>query len=122
MTRKDPGPFLRPLRWTIIIFVILGLLLGQLAPQSDSPRWGLHLLIVVFGLYWFYVIQFYFPRYWMHRGIIGLNIIITCAVIATYNYLIPQIDLSLLYVLVIIFTAISWNRRAALLPRRLPAC
>ena len=114
MTRKDPGPFLRPLRWTIIIFVILGLLLGQLAPQSDSPRWGLHLLIVVFGLYWFYVIQFYFPRYWMHRGIIGLNIIITCAVIATYNYLIPQIDLSLLYVLVIIFTAISWNRRAAL--------
>ncbi|HEX7587316.1 MAG TPA: GAF domain-containing protein [Anaerolineae bacterium] len=114
MTRKDPGPFLRPLRWTIVLFVILGLLVGQLATQSDWQRWGLRLLIVAFGLYWFYVIQFYFPRYWMRTGIIGLNIIVTCAVIAVYNLLIAQIDMSLLYVLVIIFTAISWDRRAAL--------
>ena len=114
MIRKDPGPFLRPLRWTIVIFVILGLLLGQLAPQSDAQRWGLHFLIVLFGLYWFYVIQFYFPRYWMRRGIITLNIVVTSVVIAIYNYLVPQIDLSLLYILVIIFTAISWDRRAAL--------
>jgi diguanylate cyclase (GGDEF)-like protein len=113
MTRKDPAPFLRPLRWTIVIFVILGLVLGQLAPQSDSQRWGLHLLIVTFGLYWFYVIQFYFPRYWMHTGIIALNIVVSCGVIAVYNFFVVQIDLSPLYILVIIFTAISWDRRAA---------
>jgi diguanylate cyclase (GGDEF)-like protein len=114
MTRKDPGPFLSPLRWTIVIFVLLGLALGQLAPLTDSQHWGLRVLIVAFGLYWFYVIHFYFPRYWMRSGIIGLNITVTSAVIATFNYLFVQIDLSLLYILVIIFTAISWDGRAAL--------
>jgi diguanylate cyclase (GGDEF)-like protein len=114
MISRDPGPFLRPLKWSVVIFVILGLLMGQLALLGDSQRWALRFLIVLFAAYWYYVTQYHFPHYWMSTRIVYANIICTCAVIAIYSFLVNEIDLSVLYVLVIIFTAISWDRRAAL--------
>ena len=110
----DLRPFIRPMQWTVAIFLLFGLILSLRGPAEDWQRWVLRFLIVLFGLYWYYMTQYFLPRYWLRTWIVYPNVVITTAVIATIDYLIPQVDLSPLYVILIIINAMLWTRRSAL--------
>jgi diguanylate cyclase (GGDEF)-like protein len=110
----DVQPLIRPIQWTITIFLVFGLILSFRVPAEEGQRWALRFLIVLFGLYWYYMAKYVLPRYWLRTWVVYPNVIITSATIAIIDYLIPQIDLSPLYVVLIIVTAMLWTQRAAL--------
>ncbi len=111
---RDLRPFIRPIGWPVAAFLVFGLILSLRAPAEEWQRWILRVLIVLCGFYWFYMTRYFLPRYWLRRWIVYLNVIISSAVIALVDYLIPSIDLSPLYVVLIIITAMLWSRRLAL--------
>jgi len=111
---KDPLLFLRPIKWTIAIFLTIGLLFSQLAPLEEWQRWALRVLFVLFGSYWFIITQYMMPRYWPRAWVIYTNTIVASAAIAVTDYLVRQIDLSPFYIILILVTAMMWDRRSAL--------
>ncbi len=114
MIPKDPRHFLRPIRWSIALFLILGLLLSQWLLPGEEQRWTFRFLLLALGAYWFAMTQYFMPRYWVNQWMIYANCLITNLVIAISGYLIKGLDVSPLYMMVILATGMVWDRRAAL--------
>ncbi|MDE3087999.1 MAG: GAF domain-containing protein [Chloroflexota bacterium] len=114
MIFKDPRPFLRPLRWATALLLPFGMLLSLNAPLDEWQRWEFRLLIVLLGIYVFAMTDYVMPRFWARAWMIYANIVVTCAVIGVIDYLLHQVDLTPLYLVVILAAAMLWDRRAAL--------
>ncbi len=114
MIPKDLRHFLRPIRWAIALFLVLGLLLSQWLLSGEEQRWAFRFLLLALGAYWFAMTQYFMPRYWVSGWIIYANCMVTNLVIAVSGYLIKGLDVSPLYMIVILATGMVWDRRAAL--------
>ncbi|HEX7593208.1 MAG TPA: GAF domain-containing protein, partial [Anaerolineae bacterium] len=114
MIPKDPRHFLRPIGWSIALFLVLGLLLSQWLLPGDEQRWPFRFLLLALGAYWFAMTQHFMPRYWLSRWMVYSNSLVTILVIAISGYLTRGLDVSPLYMIVILATGMVWDRRAAL--------
>ena len=93
--------------------MVLGFLVSSGVPLEEWQRWALWLSILLLGLYWYLVTQYLFPQYGSRSWVAYASIVVTGAVAAIGNYLVPQIELAPFYIIVIIVAAMLWTLGAA---------
>ncbi len=114
MFARNIKPFLRPILWTAAVFLLLGLFLSLVLPLAEWERWALRLVFTLSGIYWVGMAIFLAPRYGLREWVTYVNVTVACGTIALSDYLFGRVDLSPLYVVVILIVAMLWDRRAAL--------
>ncbi|MBI3912781.1 MAG: diguanylate cyclase [Chloroflexi bacterium] len=107
-------PFLRPITWAVIVIFIGMLALLPTQAMNEARRVALLLVYLIFSVSAFIGIRAILPRPRGRAAVAYGGIILHSLLIAAADYLFEAMDLSPLYFLRIIASAMIWDRPAAL--------
>jgi len=110
---EDLRPFAQSIRWAVLLFVALGILVPAEIPLEDWRRWVIWLAVLFLGLYWYVATRYLFSLSRSSSWVAYVSILVTCAVLASGDLMLVTFDVTPVYTLAVIVTAILWTRRAA---------
>jgi diguanylate cyclase (GGDEF)-like protein len=108
-----PQSFFRIVAWATLLIVLGAIVMFQWLPIPEWRRWTLDGLLVLMAFFAFAMQRYIIPRYWPRGWIVYSGILAYSAALGLADYLLEMADLSPLYSVVVIVTAMSSNRRAA---------
>jgi hypothetical protein len=108
-------PFSKSIRWGLVFLTIGLLVLFSFAPLSNERRSAIIALVLLVGFVGLASVRYLVPKLKPNNalGVYG-GITFHCISIAAGEYILSPLDISALYIVRIIASAMLWDRKAAL--------